>query len=42
MDKKKKEEVIKKLRETQEAVKALNKKISEVATVVRAIKVEKK
>jgi uncharacterized protein YlxW (UPF0749 family) len=41
MEKRKKEEIIKKLREAQEVVKTLNKKISEIATTVRSIKVEK-
>jgi len=41
MEKTKKEEIVKKLRETQEAVKNLNKKISEIVVAVRSVKVEK-
>jgi len=41
MEKTKKEEIVKKLRETQEIVKNLNKKISEIVVTVRSVKVEK-
>ncbi|MDR3281408.1 MAG: hypothetical protein LBS78_00015 [Endomicrobium sp.] len=41
MEKTKKEEIVKKLRETQEAVKNLNKRISEIVVAVRSVKVEK-
>jgi hypothetical protein len=41
MEKTKKEEIVKKLRETQEIIKNLNKKISEIVVTVRSVKVEK-